>query len=357
MATPDELKRIHQELDKLSAFQWDRVSRPEMGSASLSRELEPIQKDIESLVVLAKRYCKLIHREDTQTLLGCLQSIHNTLVGHAGTDERTYVHRKQDFLQSIRHSIRDVASWKATLVTTAMLDIGLFEFEDILDKIKQAPADLRKEAENLRAEILEAANVEFQRLHERFRAEMNEKLKRGEEIEAEYRKAAMEFSVKAAQQQFEEASSHDSGRVKLWTCLSVLSIGALIAAAFLFTFWGAVRIPTGLEWTDALPHALLRIFVLSALAGATTFTFRMLRAHLHIAERNRHRVRVANCIKDFLGATRDKAQRDLILAKLTDSIVNYGDSGLVQYDREDHSSTMSGDVIGRIVAAVSGKGS
>ena len=82
----------------------------------------------------------------------------------------------------------------------------------------------------------------------------------------------------------------------------------------------------------------------------------MLRAHLHLAEKNRHREHVANCIGSFIQAAADQSQRDLILAKLTDSIVSNGDSGLVQHEREDHSSTMSGELMGRILAAISGKG-
>ena len=126
------------------------------------------------------------------------------------------------------------------------------------------------------------------------------------------------------------------------------------SAPLLFTQW---ELPAGAEWPVALYHTLLRVLALSAIAGMAAFGFRMLRAHLHLAEKNRHRVRVANCIESFVQSALEPAQRDLILAKLVDSIVNFGDSGLIQHDGYDRSSPISGDVIGRIVAAISSKSS
>lgn len=123
------------------------------------------------------------------------------------------------------------------------------------------------------------------------------------------------------------------------------------------TIWFVAQsdVPQGPILGETIHFTLIRLFLLSVIAGLATFTIRMLRAYLHIAEKNRHRVRVANSMESFLQSTVEPEQRDLILAKLTDSIVNFGDSGLVR-EREEHSSTMSGDLIGRIVSAISGKG-
>lgn len=115
---------------------------------------------------------------------------------------------------------------------------------------------------------------------------------------------------------------------------------------------GYFRTPSSHRLSPETIHfTLIRLFLLSVIAGLATFTIRMLRACLHIAEENRHRVRVANSMESFLQSTVEPEQRGLILAKLADSIVNFGDSGLVR-EREDHLSTMSGDLIGRIVSAM-----
>ncbi len=168
----------------------------------------------------------------------------------------------------------------------------------------------------------------------------------------------MGVSAKEAQKQFGEASKRDGWQVALWALIVVITLTALIGSALGFlenintTPFQANSIP----WHTIIPAALLKVFILSTLAGAATFSFKMLRAHLHIAEKNRHRVRVANSIEGFLAATATDSQRDLILGRLTESIVNHGDSGLIQHEHEGHSATMSGDVIARIVAALPGKG-
>ena len=133
-----------------------------------------------------------------------------------------------------------------------------------------------------------------------------------------------------------------------------MSVSLLVGAPLLFTQW---ELPAGAEWPVALYHTLLRVLALSAIAGMAAVGFRILRAHLHLAEKNRHRVRVANCVESFVQSALEPAQRDLILAKLVDSIVSFGDSGLIQHNGDNRSSPMSGDVIGRIVAAISSKGS
>ena len=65
---------------------------------------------------------------------------------------------------------------------------------------------------------------------------------------------------------------------------------------------------------------------------------------------------MANRIDRFLQSTIDPSQCDLISAKLVDSSVSYGDSGLVQNEVEGRSSPMSGDLVRRFLAALSGKG-
>ena len=174
-----------------------------------------------------------------------------------------------------------------------------------------------------------------------------------EKIEARARRTASQISVKEAQNQFREAAKGDEKSVRRWWWTAIGSVGLLVIFPLLFTRW---ELPAG-EWPVALYHTLLRLLVLSAIAGTATFAFRMLRAHLHLAEKNKHRVRVANSVESFVQSALEPAQRDLILARLVDSIVIFGDSGLVQHDENDRSSPMSGDVIGRIVAAISSKGS
>lgn len=254
---------------------------------------------------------------------------------------------RSHFIDSLREQLEQATQWKPIVAGAAVLERGLLDAEGLKAEIERAQENFAEQAQERLEGIRAAASKVIEGAEAKAR-----------EIEGKARLTAEGISLEAAQKQFKEAADHDAKQVKLWTFLAGISILTLIAGALLFVVvTDFPKLPANSDWKTYLPFTLLKIFVLSALAGMTTFMFRMLRAHLHIAEKNRHRVRVANSIESILQSAGDSSQRDLILAKLADSIVNYRDSGLVQHEREDHSATMSGDLMGRIVAAISGKGS
>ena len=93
--------------------------------------------------------------------------------------------------------------------------------------------------------------------------------------------------------------------------------------------------------------------MLSAAGAAVTVCVRLYRAHLHMVEKNRHRVRVANSMESFVNSALEREQRDLLLAKLAEAVIDFGDSGIIKNERdESHSATASGDLVGRILTAL-----
>jgi hypothetical protein len=75
-----------------------------------------------------------------------------------------------------------------------------------------------------------------------------------------------------------------------------------------------------------------------------------------VMEKNRHRVRVANSVESFVNSALEPQQRDLILAKLAETIIDFGDSGGITHDHDEMGSQVfTGDVLGRILAALTPK--
>ena len=212
--------------------------------------------------------------------------------------------------------IEESKNWQPILAAAAMLDRGLLDDEGVKRESDQALEHLKKTT----AETLATIRTEAEKAIQGAKA-------LADEIEAKARLTAAQISVEEAQKQFKAAANDDQWRcIMLWGWLAGVSVVLLVSAPLLFTQW---ELPTGAEWPVALYHTLLRVLALSAIAGMAAFGFRMLRAHLHLAEKNRHRVRVANCIESFVQSALEPVQRDLILAKLVDSIVSFGDSGLI----------------------------
>lgn len=172
-----------------------------------------------------------------------------------------------------------------------------------------------------------------------------------EEIESRARRSATRTSVEEAQRQFAAADTQLSAKLRLWGWITAASLAALMALPFAFMWW---PLPGPEPWPLAVYHTVLRVFVLSAAGAAATFCLRIFRAHMHMVEKNRHRVRVANSVESFVNAALEPQQRDLLLAKLAEAIVDFGDSGIIRGDKEESSSTVvSGELLGRILAALS----
>ena len=159
------------------------------------------------------------------------------------------------------------------------------------------------------------------------------------------------MSVDEAQRQFSSATSELQKKAHMWARLTAGSVFVLLALPFAFMYW---PLPDGDNWPVALYYTLLRVFVLTAAGAAATICVRLFRAHLHMVEKNRHRVRVANSIESFVNSALEPQQRDLLLAKLAEAVIDFGDSGIIKSERDETtSSAMSGDLIGRILAALS----
>ena len=102
----------------------------------------------------------------------------------------------------------------------------------------------------------------------------------------------------------------------------------------------------------AVYQTALRIVILSAVGAFTTYSLRMLRAHIHMSHLNKHRQRVANSIEAFVMSANTPEQRDLILANLVEAVVAFGNSGLLPHDED----TLGGqklptEAIGRLLAS------
>lgn len=340
MANPKAIEQLAKSLASLSSVDMDSVLRPGAGTMSLAPDMNGMAGEITLIENLARKYATLVDTETVGKIIATVDNITTTLESQSGLNDIQYANNSASFLNKIRGHIDYATTWKPTVVSEAILHRGLLEIEDFKDELARAQSSVE---------------VEVKKLVDDSRAKAEELIQEATETKNAAQDTAMAVSVHEAQKQFNEAAAAASTRVKLWAFISA-AVSAGLLAACIVLFRDISEIPRDVSWEASLPQALIRIFFLSVLAGIVTFTFKMLRAYLHIADKNRHRVRVANSIESFVHSAKTPSQRDLILARLTESIVNYGDSGLIHHEREDRSVTMSGDLMGRIISAISGKG-
>ena len=253
-----------------------------------------------------------------------------------------YINQRDGFLQAVRTEVEEARHWLPLFAGSAVLERGFLEDEGIRREYERVVSDLKAETESTLARVKEQADKA-----------VDDAKKLADEIESRARKSATRMSVDEAQRQFSDATSELQDKVKKWGRLTIGSVIVLLVLPFAFMLW---PLPNGDDWPTALYHTLLRIFVLSAAGAAAATCIRLFRAHLHLVEKNRHRVRVANSVESFVNSALEPQQRDLLLAKLAEAVIDFGDSGIIKNERDETTSTaMSGDLAGRILAALSSR--
>ena len=344
MATDETLVRLKDTLDRLSQVDRDLVKRSSLGDQSLSPDMGGLEQEIDRIVRQAESHAVEVHDDVTRGIIANLMRISTVLEKQAALGDEEYIGRKEAFINSLQVQIEESKRWRSEIAQMLMLNLGVFEVE----RLEAAVQEVKDKLDQSREGFFEEVRAKCDNMLSKAAGE-------AEEIVSRARRTARHISVNEAQRQFEEAAEKGAASAKGWSWMVAVSFGALIVTILFLLFLTDPPQGKGALSAESLYFTVMRLFLLSTLASFSAYTFKMLRVHLHIAEKNRHRVRVANSVEGFVQSAGEPSQRDLILAKMTDAIVNFGDSGLVQHDREDGSSTISNDLVGRVVAALSSK--
>lgn len=346
MASEENLKELAATLAKLDGIDVDKLLRPRLGDESLEKAFESELAEIRRLAAFAGEHAKRVHNEYVNQARSNLENIWNLLHQQSSRNAADYINQRQQFLDSVRQQLEEARRWQPAFAGMAVLDRGFLEDEGIRREYERVVEDLRRETSDTLAKVRTEADAAVQGAKDL-----------ADQIEQRARLTAAKISIKDAQTQFSQATEEMEGRVRFWGGFTIVSLAVLIALPLFYMVWGPPAPPSnvlpGDQWPYVLYHTVLRIFVLSAAGAAATFCVRMFRAHVHMVEKNRHRVRVANSVESFVNSAIEPGQRDLILARLTDAIVDFGDSGLIRGEKDDTgSSVLSSDLLARILGAI-----
>ena len=336
-------KQIRQELattvDKIDGIDSAKLLKKNLGDESLERVFAEDLDKIKELAAFVTQHAAIVHNNHVHQAIGTLNEIALQMEAQANRTSAEYINHRTYFLEAIREQLENAREWLPLFAGAAVLERGFLEDEGIRREYERVVEDLKKETAATLSRVKEQADeavAEAQRL--------------AKEIESRARKSATKMSVEAAQQQFSEATEELQKKVRVWAGLAIGSVAILLSLPVVFMYW---PLQDGANWSVALYHTLLRIFILSAAGAAATVCVRLFRAHLHMVEKNRHRVRVANSIESFVNSALEPQQRDLLLAKFAEAVIDFGDPGIIKSERDEPpSGIVSGDLAGRILAAL-----
>lgn len=342
MATDQAIQQLDGTIGKLNAVDSEKLLRRSLGDESLESVFGPELEKVRSLAAFVTQHGRSVHSDHVNQARATLDVIANEMQAQANRPSAEYISNRANFLSGVRTQLEEARRWLPFFAASAVLERGFLEDEGIRREYRRVVDDLKAQTAATLATVKEEAD----------KAVSGAKTL-ADEIEARARRSATRTSVEEAQRQFKEASDELATKVKTWGWIAAGSIGALILLPFAFMAW---PLPAPEPWPLAVYHTILRVFVLSAAGAAATVAIRIFRAHLHMVEKNRHRVRVANSVESFVNSALEPQQRDLLLAKLTEAIVDFGDSGIIRGDKDDSGSTVvSGELLGRILAALTPK--
>ena len=317
MASEDYMKQLQNLAEEIFSIDANNLLRTSLGALSLEKDFGSTLKQIGKKVDLVRQYGREIHDDQIQNILSILESIRDAIKQQADCSDEDYAARRQQFLNNVKANLEDLKQYWAPVVVAAVEARGFLDDEDVRRQYERTIESIKKESETALQQVKEESNKTIE-----------EARTLAKQIEERVRLTATGVSTKTVQEQFEEAQAALDKRVRVWAGLGIVGILGFLCVAI----WFATMNPSTQGW-QLFYYGAIKISVLTVIATTTAFCLKMLRAHMHMSEKNRHRQRVANSMGAFVESAVTPEQRDLILSQLVESIVQFGHSGLVQ--RED----------------------
>lgn len=318
MATLPKIEELKKVLDALAGIDRGALLRKNIGDESLSDVLQPILEELDEKAEFARRYASGIGDASLDAIKNCFAAIVNALTSQAARPNTEYIAQKGTLLIQVNAQREAMLAHWPNLVAAAVLDRGFLEDEGIRKEYEATVSEMKQEA----SESIASIKTESNKVLEEARNLANE-------IETRARRTAAKISVSEAQNQFKEAQKTLNWQVAIWACLSIAAL--IFFGALIHNFLQMPDFPKDWTWQIAY-YSAIHITTLGAAGAFATFCMRIFRAQLHMFQYNLHRQRVTNSIEAFVESAVTPEQRDLILTKLVDAVVSFGNSGLLRED-------------------------
>lgn len=314
MATPNEVKSLWDLSDSIMNVDKDKLLRPSLGELSLQSTFAPTLEKIQQKFDFAKKYAAALHNNQLAPIRDIFTYISEQMREQVNRHNEDYATTRDQFVSNIKNHLEALQQQWPPVVTVAVESRGFLEdqgvhrrYERTIESMKQESANALKQVKDEAQKTIEEARV------------------LAESIEKRARSTAAGISVEEVQKQFRDAQQGLENRVYLWGVL-----GLLVLVGFIVTAKYFASVDPSQEGWSILYYSAIRISILTAIGTAAAFCLKIFRAHLHMSEKNRHRQRIANSMGAFVESAATPEQRDLILSQLVESVVQFGNSGLLQ---------------------------
>jgi len=318
LATQTNIDKLNQSISSFLSLPKERIFRPELGVESSEKFLSDVLNDLYDKIAVIQQVAKDVSNTPVQTVTAHLDALFNHLSSFSALNNQDFVAQKPSVVENVYANIDAILNvWPQFYIT----HLELFPKES---KEQKSHSEAIALTEDIKAKAKSADET---------LESLKQIIEETNQIKEAAKNTAQGVSVIDAQKQFTSAQSN------LYLKIIIASAGAAI---FLIWFFGLafyfLNAADNLndEWTWKIAyHASIRGVILASIAAISTYFLTVLKAYLHLLEHNLHRQRVANSTEAFVAAATTPEQKDLILAKLVESVTNFGDSGLLKASSND----------------------
>lgn len=323
MATESKIILFNQKLKEFNTLNKEKLYREDTGKHSLGEELKKELEDIVFFLVENSKYASALSDVSLQKIITVFQHLITEVDRMKNVSDQEFINTKNSIISAINLQIDLLLVHKPAFITAKIESTGLLDDAGISEKIKNAEDKIDSKI-----------------------SQLNEKLKEFDSREASIRRTAAGISVEEAQKQFSAAAADQQEKINLWAGISIAA--TVLFIGFALVLW--YNKPDADTIYDSIYFTTIRITIMITIGAFTAFSLKILRAHMHMKEINKHRERLSNSLPAFVEAVSEN-QRDIIITNLVDAISSFGKSGLLQ--KEDDSMSIPKIVIDTISKNIS----
>ena len=316
MSTQEQQNHIVQELARFNSLDFDKVYRENLGSFSLKESLSPVCDEIKKKIQFAAEYGNQVSETTMGHALGYFNEILTCIIAISDFSDEDFVAQKDDYVSTICINLDSLRDLWPLFQSIAIESRGWLDLEGEVQEIDRIVPAIRNETKKAIENIKEASGSILEKTKEEADA-----------ITTGARKTAAGISVEEAQKQFREAQEALDVQKNRWGKGSAVVVFVFLAACAVF-YWKGIP-GENVSYKDLIYISVIRVTILMAIGTVAAFCLRIYRAHLHMSEKNKHRQRVANSMEAFVNSTTSDEQRDFIFGQLVESVVQFGNSGLL----------------------------
>ncbi|MGJ4890259.1 hypothetical protein ACQR1Y_18805 [Bradyrhizobium sp. HKCCYLRH3099] len=301
-------------LSKLNSMNLDAGLKSNLGDVAIPAVIRDRITQVVERCNSARDYVPRISKLQVYPFIESIKSLIQIINAMIDTDPASFIQQRQSYINTISDRIDQIEA--------SILPFDLAKYGSRVEKLLGGDD---RDLDQARRAISAEADEILKRVRAEAESVLLEAKSKASEIQATARSTASGVSLLQTSVRFSDLINN--------LRLGLIGSGSAAALAFitfvLYVVWLAYHQPDLRTLPEAVYTSAVRVTLLASMAAVVSFALKIFRSNLHMYYHTLHRQQLTNSIESFIDAARTDEQRDVVLAKLIDTVSTFGTSGLV----------------------------